>query len=57
MWALCVVCGEEGLREVEKEGERDLILGGVGNLGMEDSHGKGSHEWKKNVCMDLCVWF
>lgn len=50
-----MVCGEEGLREVEKEGERDLILGGVGNLGMEDSHGKGSHEWKKNVCMDLCV--
>jgi hypothetical protein len=32
MWALCVVCGEEGLEEVEEDGEIHSILGGVGQL-------------------------
>jgi hypothetical protein len=49
-----VVCGEEGLGEVEEKAERDLILGGVGNLVMEDSHGEECKEWEKNVCTFVC---
>ncbi len=41
------VCVEEGLKEMEEEGERNSIRGGVENLGMEDSHGEGCKEWKK----------
>ncbi len=44
--ALCVVCGEEGLEEVEENGDIHLILVGLGKLGMEDSHGEGYKEWK-----------
>jgi hypothetical protein len=54
MWALCVVFWEEGLEEVEEEGEIHLILGGVGKLGMEDFHGKGDEDWKKMYVV-LCV--
>jgi hypothetical protein len=35
MWALCVVCGKEGVGEAGEDGKNHLILGGVGdNLGM-----------------------
>jgi hypothetical protein len=54
MWALCVVCGEEGLEEVEDDGDIHLILGGVGELRMEDSHGEGCKERKK-MYVPLCV--
>jgi len=47
MWALCVVCGEEGLKEVQDDGEIHSILGRVGKLGMEDFHGEGCKEWKR----------
>ncbi len=39
---------------MEEEGEIHLILGGMGKLGMEDSHGKGDEEWKKMYVV-LCV--
>jgi hypothetical protein len=39
------MCGR-GLKEMEEERERNSILGGVRNLGMEDSHGEGCKEWK-----------
>ncbi len=39
-----MVCGEEGLKEMEEEGERNSILGGVENLGIEDFHGEGYKE-------------
>jgi len=42
-----VVCGEEGLKEVQDDGEIYSILGGVGKLGMEDFHGEGCKEWKR----------
>jgi hypothetical protein len=49
---------EEGLKEMEEEmeeeGERNSILGGVENLGMEDFHGKGCKEWKK-MYVPLCM--
>ncbi len=54
MWALCVVCGEKGLEEVEEDGDIHLILGGVGKLGMKDSHGETYKEWKK-MYAPLCV--
>ncbi len=49
-----MVCGKKGLGEVEEEEERNLILGGVGNLVMENFHGNGCKEWKKNVCTFVC---
>ncbi len=53
-----MVCVEEGLKEMEEEmeeeGERNSILGGVENLGMEDFHGKGCKEWKK-MYVPLCM--
>jgi hypothetical protein len=54
MWAFYVVSGEEGLKEVEENGDTHLILGGVRKLGMEDSHGEGYKEWK-NMYVPLCV--
>jgi hypothetical protein len=49
-----VVCREEGLKEMEEEGERNSILRGVKNLGMEDSHGEGCKKWKK-MYVSLCM--
>jgi hypothetical protein len=54
MWALCVVCGEERLEEVEKDTDIHLILGGVGKLGIENFHGEACKEWKK-MYAPLCV--
>jgi hypothetical protein len=51
---MCVVFQEEGLKEVEEEGEIHLIFGGVGKLGLENFHGEGNKEWKKMV-VPLCV--
>jgi hypothetical protein len=50
------VCGiwEEGLEEVQEDGEIHLIHGGVGKLGMEDFHGEGYKEWKM-MYINLCV--
>ncbi len=53
MWALCVVCGEEGLEEVEEDGDIHLIFGGVGKLRMEDSHGGLVTNGKRS--MHLCM--
>jgi hypothetical protein len=39
---------------VEEEEKIHLILGGVGKLGMENSHGEGNKEWKK-MYVPLCV--
>jgi len=49
-----VVCGEEGLKEVQKDGEIHSIFGRVGKLGMEDFHGEGCKEWKW-MYVPLCV--
>ncbi len=49
-----MVCWEEGLKVIEEEGERNSILGGVENLGIEDSHGEGCKEWKK-MYVPLCM--
>jgi hypothetical protein len=54
MSTLCVVCWEEGLEEVQEDGEIRLILGGLGKLGMEDFHGEGCREWKM-MYVPLCV--
>jgi hypothetical protein len=48
-----VVCGEEGLEEVEEDEDIHLIFGGVGKLRMEDSHGGPVRNGKR--CMHLCV--
>jgi hypothetical protein len=48
---------EEGLKEMEEEmeeeGERNSILGGVENLGMEDFTERDVRNGKR--CMYLCV--
>jgi hypothetical protein len=49
-----VVCGEERLKEMEEEGERNSILEGVENMGIEDFHGEGCKEWKK-IYISLCM--
>lgn len=49
-----MVCVEEGLMEMEEEGERNSILRGVENLEMEDFHGEGCKEWK-DMYVSLCM--
>jgi hypothetical protein len=49
-----VVCGEEGLKEVQQDREIHSIIGGVGKLGMEDFPREGYKEWKK-MYVPLCV--